>query len=199
MYAIGHLALGYMFARLVNKEKTLNIPLVWFLSMLPDIDFLIPQLKHRGQTHSLILHIIIFIPLFLMKGRKMIPYFLALTSHSVIGDYFTSYGVALFWPIDRRYFSFISTINTGTILESIIELILFSIMVITIILYKDNENSLYILKNIVPISFFIIVIQLISINYIYSIPHIILIPNILIIFIVTTSYSVLIIKKIITK
>jgi len=199
MYVIGHLALGYIFARLVNKEKTLDIPLVWILSILPDIDFIIPQLKHRGPTHSLILPIILFIPFFIIKGRKMTPYFLALTSHSVIGDYFTSYGVTLFWPIDRKFFSFISTINTGTILESIIELILFSIMVITIILYKDNENSLYILKNIVPISFFIIVIQLISINYIYSIPHIILIPNILIIFIVTTSYSVLIIKKIITK
>ena len=195
MYAIGHIALGYILARLVNRKKPLNIPLVWILSLLPDIDIIIPQLKHRGQTHSLILPIIIFIPLFLMKGRRMVPYFLALTSHSIIGDFFTSYGVTLFWPIDRRYFNFISTINTGTTFESIIELILFSIMVTIIIIYKDNENPLYILKNIIPISFFIIAIQLISINYIYSIPYIIFIPNILIILIVTISYFFHIIKN----
>lgn len=55
MYFLGHMALGY-FAALLTRKTTgtqYSILPVWFFSMLPDIDLLLPFMSHRGATHSL--------------------------------------------------------------------------------------------------------------------------------------------------
>jgi len=55
MYVLGHMALGY-FAALLTRKTTgtqYSILPVWFFSMLPDIDLLLPFMSHRGATHSL--------------------------------------------------------------------------------------------------------------------------------------------------
>lgn len=55
MFAVGHVAFEYITG--ISSVKPLkggNIPVIWTLSLLPDIDFLIPGLQHRGPTRSLI-------------------------------------------------------------------------------------------------------------------------------------------------
>jgi len=106
MYAVGHLALGYITGRATSKllNANVNIPLLFLASIIPDIDLLIPGLQHRGPTHSLIVSILIFIPLTIYYGKKAIPYFVAFTQHSLIGDYLTSGGIQLLWPINSIYY-----------------------------------------------------------------------------------------------
>jgi len=106
MYAVGHLALGYITGRATSKllNVNINIPLLFLASIIPDIDLLIPGLQHRGPTHSLIISILIFIPLVAYCGKKAIPYFIALTQHSLIGDYLTSGGIQLLWPINSTHY-----------------------------------------------------------------------------------------------
>jgi membrane-bound metal-dependent hydrolase YbcI (DUF457 family) len=100
MYAVGHLALGYITGKVAGKLLNLevNVPLLLLASVISDIDLLIPGLEHRGPTHSLIVLTLLFLPLFIIYGKKTAPYFVALTQHSLVGDYVTG-GVQLLWPL----------------------------------------------------------------------------------------------------
>lgn len=105
MYAVGHLALGYLAGRAggrVLKVKA-NVPLLFLLSVLPDVDLLVPGFRHGGPTHSLILSFLLFTPAFLYYGRQSIPYFLALAQHSLVGDLLIG-EIEVLWPLtSRRY------------------------------------------------------------------------------------------------
>jgi hypothetical protein len=100
MYAVGHLAVGYLTGRAVGKllKVNPNISLLLLASVIPDIDLLIPGLEHRGPTHSLIIFLILLIPSILLHGKKAVPYFIALAQHSLIGDYITG-STQLLWPL----------------------------------------------------------------------------------------------------
>ena len=100
MYAVGHLALGYLFGKAAEKllDLKVNLPLLFLASIISDIDLLIPGLEHRGPTHSLIILTLLSLPLFAIYGKNTTPYFIALTQHSLIGDYLTG-GVQLLWPL----------------------------------------------------------------------------------------------------
>jgi len=100
MYAVGHLAVGYLAGRVVGKylKVNINISLLFLVSVIPDIDLLIPVLEHRGPTHSLITFIILLIPALLLYGKKVVPYFIALAQHSLVGDYITG-STQLLWPL----------------------------------------------------------------------------------------------------
>ena len=137
MYPIGHIALGYFSAKLYEKitKKQFNIYLVCFLSILPDFDIFFPSfLVHRGETHSFITASIIFIPLILLN-KKRIPYYLSLLSHSLIGDYFTSYGTQLFWPMSNEYYKFFITLSLVNPFEYIVETFLIMLMILNV--YKN--------------------------------------------------------------
>ncbi|MFQ5836465.1 MAG: hypothetical protein ACE5HG_01280 [Candidatus Bathyarchaeia archaeon] len=41
----------------------------------------------------------LFLPAFLLFGKRATPYFVALIQHSPIGDYLTGAGIQLLWPI----------------------------------------------------------------------------------------------------
>jgi len=104
MYPLGHFALGYFAAYVVGRltgEET-SIPVVWFLSVAPDIDVLIPFLEHRGPTHSVVVMALLFLPVYI-ASRRWLPYFAALLSHSLVGDYFTGYGLKMFWPLSNAW------------------------------------------------------------------------------------------------
>jgi len=112
MFAIGHLALGYITGK--TSEKSLNVkmnlPLVLVLSILHDTDFLVPFLPHRGPTHSIILLLVIALPFVLLFKKQTIPYLAALLSHPILGDYLTRTsetkgGVQLFYPISSSWFA----------------------------------------------------------------------------------------------
>ena len=90
MYPLGHMALGYFSARATSSitGSKFNLFLVWFISVSPDIDVLIPFLTHRGPTHSLMVIIFFLVPVLLFR-REWLPYVAGLGSHALIGDLIT--------------------------------------------------------------------------------------------------------------
>jgi len=143
MYAVGHLALGYITGKATSKllNVKVNLPLLFLASIIPDIDLLIPGLEHRGPTHSLIISIIIFIPIIAYYRKKAIPYLIAFTQHSLIGDYLTSGGIQLLWPINSIYYYSLEiqmTSLTNILLEWIFFLTAFTILLKT----KDAQTLL---------------------------------------------------------
>jgi len=105
MYAVGHLALGYLSGKIASKilNVNINIPLLFLMSVLPDIDLLIPGLHHRGPMHSAILFSLLFLPIFILYKKRAIPYFVALTQHILIGDFLTG-STQLIWPITTNWY-----------------------------------------------------------------------------------------------
>ncbi len=110
MFAVGHLSLGYLFAKASAKslKQEVNLPLIFLLSLIPDIDIIIPGIEHRTITHSIIISAIAFLPLFTHYKAKAIPYFIALVQHSIIGDIITggtnAGGTQLLWPITSTFY-----------------------------------------------------------------------------------------------
>ncbi len=104
-FAVGHLAFGYVLGRASAKivKTKLNTPLALTLSIIPDIDIIIPFLQHRGPTHSIIVLFVFFVPIFAIYRKEAIPYFLALIQHPLIGDYITG-ETQLLWPISTEYY-----------------------------------------------------------------------------------------------
>lgn len=106
MFAVGHLALGYILGKATSKSLNvnLNIPLVLVASIIPDTDLLIPWLEHRGPSHSLILILLFFLPAFALYREKAAPYFVAVIQHSILGDHFTGEGIQLLWPLTSNWY-----------------------------------------------------------------------------------------------
>lgn len=150
MFAVGHLALGHLCGYAASKKlKTdINIPLLLILAIIPDIDIIIPQLHHRGPTHSIIAATILFIPLFIIYKKKAIPYYAALAQHSLIGDFITGGKIQLLWPLNSQYYG--SAIGITNPINMTAEWILFSISIfmilrtdqINIILHPHHSNLL---------------------------------------------------------
>jgi hypothetical protein len=126
-----------------------NIPLLLVLSIIPDVDiffdFLTGSQLHRGPTHSVIVAIIAFIPFFIIYRKKAIPYFLALISHPLIGDFFIGGKLELLWPFSNAQFGFHEIggpyISIYMPIDGIIELILFIIAVV--LLVKSNDWKVF--------------------------------------------------------
>jgi membrane-bound metal-dependent hydrolase YbcI (DUF457 family) len=125
MFAIGHFALGYLFGKGSSKfvKVKLNLPLLLATSVLPDIDLLFRFLVHRGPTHSIITISILMIPFFIIYRKQAVPYFAAMLTHILIGDFFTG-GVMLFWPLSHDLFGALN-FEVTSLSNQIIELVLF--------------------------------------------------------------------------
>ena len=146
-FAVGHMALAYLLGKPSAKilKVNLNIPLILVLSIIPDIDILIGDLLntniHRGPTHSVIAAILVFIPIFVFYHQKAVPYFVALISHSLIGDFFIGGQIQLLWPLSTRQFGlhelgsyYISLYNPiNVVLESTL------FVIATVILFKTRD------------------------------------------------------------
>jgi hypothetical protein len=92
----------------------MNIPLILTLSVIPDIDILIPFVEHRGPFHSILMTTIVFIPTFVLYRKRVVPYFAALIQHSLIGDYIAGGRVQLFWPLTSQPFGIEISIRSQT-------------------------------------------------------------------------------------
>jgi len=105
MFAVGHLALGYITGKATSKllNVNVNIPLLFVVSIISDIDLLIPGLEHRGPTHSLIIFSLLFLPIFMIYGKRATPYFIAMIQHSILGDCLIGGGIQLLWPATIYY------------------------------------------------------------------------------------------------
>ena len=103
----------------------MNLPLLLAASVLPDIDLALRFLMHRGPTHSIITMTALMIPFFIIYRKQALPYYAALLSHSLIGDFFTG-GSQLFWPLSQNLFGALNLEVSG-LTNVVIELSLFSV------------------------------------------------------------------------
>ncbi len=136
MYAVGHLALGYLSGKTASKilNVNVNIPLLFLMSVLPDVDLLIPGLEHRGPMHSAIIFCLLFLPVFTLFKKRAIPYFVALIQHILIGDYLTGW-TQLLWPVTTNWYGLGMEITSLT--NIFIEWTLF--LTSTAILFKTKD------------------------------------------------------------
>lgn len=139
MFAVGHLAIGYLSAKASQKllKTDINLPLIFFLSLIPDVDLLIPDLVHRGITHSIIVLTLMFTPIFLLYRKNSIPYFVAITQHPLVGDFFTG-RTQIFWPLTSNWYGGGIDVLSSTNIS--IECISFLLAII--ILTKTNDLRL---------------------------------------------------------
>lgn len=189
MFAVGHIALGHLAAKITNgiTKQNLNIPLIWTISLLPDLDFLIPGIPHRGPTHSLILLLLAFTPLIITKKEKIIPYLTAALTHTLIGDLPTG-GVQLLWPVTTKWIQYPIKICMKTPLEANIELLLFISLIATLIISKDYKHLLNSDgKNTLLLIPLITILLPITSRYPVPIPKTLIVPHITLLGIVALS------------
>jgi membrane-bound metal-dependent hydrolase YbcI (DUF457 family) len=149
------MSLAYLLGKVSGKAIHVepNIALLLVLSILPDIDivfdFLTGSQLHRGPTHSIVVAALAFIPIFVIYRKKAIPYFLALISHSLIGDFFIGGNLQLLWPLSKTefglhelgsaYISIFSPINIA------LELMLFVLAMV--VLFKSADWKAFLKKD----------------------------------------------------
>jgi hypothetical protein len=109
LFLLGHLAWGYLLGKGSAKllRVNINLPLIFALSVLPDIDRFIPGLAHHGPTHSLLAIALFFIPVFIIYQARSVPYFVALVQH-VIADLPSLGGIMILWPLTTDSFTAVS-------------------------------------------------------------------------------------------
>jgi membrane-bound metal-dependent hydrolase YbcI (DUF457 family) len=150
--AAGHLALGYAVGAATAKirKRSINLPLLFFITVLPDIDYLLPDIGRRSVTHSIVVQLVIVVP-FLIKYRyRAVPYFAALVSHSVI-DLFNVAGVQLFWPISTYnhpiipYQIIIQAAQHMELVEVLLTAFVIMLLIVTGVMQQMGKSSFQIL------------------------------------------------------
>jgi len=142
MQLLGHLALGYFSgsaAGWYTREKV-SLPLIWVSALLPDMDMLTNGfLVHRGPTHSILLAAALFLPIWLVT-RRGLPYFAALASHTLVGDFLTP-PLMLFWPVTDAWFGAPGFLQMTLAGEELLEMLLFALMVaVMLIVYVRSRR-----------------------------------------------------------
>ena len=147
MLAVGHIAVAYLVTRGLKRGmwRSMSLPLVWAFSLLPDVDLLIPGVRHMGPTHSIFFAVALFVPLFLYFRAEALPYFLGYASHTVLGDLITNQGVKFLWPLSQRSFQFPLplTVTCDITFSANLELVLFGLFCLVYFLTKDYASELY--------------------------------------------------------
>lgn len=138
------MSLGYILGKASAKalKTNPNVPLLFVLSILPDVDILAEHvsglhelLPHRGPLHSVFMMLIVFIPIFAVYRKRALPYFIALVSHALIGDYLTGGNLQLFWPLTSQTFGTATSIISA---ENItLELMLFISSIALLLVTRD--------------------------------------------------------------
>jgi hypothetical protein len=126
------------------------LPLLLVISVLPDVDLILQfadptLLMHRGPTHAILTCTVLMIPFFLKYRKQAIPYYAALLSHLLIGDFFTG-GLALFWPLSQNWFT-ASNIDVMSLTNVALELTLFAVALPLMFKAKDLQTLLKPIKH----------------------------------------------------
>jgi membrane-bound metal-dependent hydrolase YbcI (DUF457 family) len=155
LFAVGHMAIAYLLGKGSSKalRTKLNIPILLVLSILPDVDiiydFFMGTEIHRGPTHSIVVAVLAFIPIFIIYRKKAIPYFLALISHPLIGDFFIGGKLQLFWPLSSNQYGLHESgsyfIGIFSPVNVALEMTLFTVA--TLILYKSGDWKVFFTAN----------------------------------------------------
>ena len=113
------------------------VPVILVLSLIPDVDLLFQrlQLEHRGPTHSVVMAFLVFVPIFAVYRKQAIPYFIALISHSLIGDYIVGGRIQLLWPLTTQYYGL--PISIGSLTDVVLEWIVF--ILASIVMLKTGD------------------------------------------------------------
>lgn len=187
-FAVGHLAFGYIISRSSAHftRVDLNVPVVFALSILPDLDIVLPFFSHRGATHSFFSALFIFTPFFILNFRRAIPYFLASIQHSMLGDFLTGGKIQLLWPFTTEYYGFEGGITSNA--NIVVEWIAFLISVIVLVKKEDVKNffrsEVSNLVLVIPLSTLLIPTFL---NFPLSVPQSLAIPHLILIIIFSVS------------
>lgn len=112
---IGHVSFAYLLSKIFHKSTSLNLPLAFIFSLIPDLDILLLFSVHRGPMHSFVIYALAFIPFFIILGYDSIFYFLMIFSHILL-DLFTN-PVQLFWPMDLTWVAFGVDVNIQVYME----------------------------------------------------------------------------------
>lgn len=179
MFAVGHFALGYILSKTTAQltKTRLNIPLVLMLSIIPDIDILIPQLEHRGPFHSIIMATIVFIPVFVVYRKNALPYFIALIQHSLLSDFIAGGKTQLFWPITSQHYGIEMSIESPT--NVTIELLAF--LASMIIMLKTKDILVFLRPHYSNLILFIPTFTVLLptfLNFPLKVPYMLLLPHI---------------------
>jgi hypothetical protein len=198
------MAIAYLLSKGTGRllKVNFNIPLILVLSLIPDIDivfeFLLNSPIHRGPTHSLITAILVFVPFFWVYRQKAVPYFAALASHSVIGDFIIGGQLQLLWPLSTQEyglhelgFPYINIYNPVNIaLEFILFVIAIVVMFKTRDIFRFFRNSK--LNLILTIPIFTVLLPTFA-SYPLHVPYLLLVPHLF--YLLLFSISVLIVLK----
>jgi membrane-bound metal-dependent hydrolase YbcI (DUF457 family) len=156
LFAVGHMSLAYLLGKGSSKalHTKINIPILLVLSILPDIDiffdFVTGAEIHRGPTHSILVAALFFIPVFIYFGKQAIPYFLALISHPLIGDFIVGGQLQLFWPLTNTEYGLHELgsfyIDIWNPINIILEMLLFVFAML--VLYKSGDWKVFFKPNL---------------------------------------------------
>jgi len=120
----------------------LNLGLLFTVSVLPDLDLLLFWfVEHRGPTHSLMFVLLVSLPFFVVYRKSAIPYFVALLSHSLVGDIYSA-GVQLFWPFSMDWV-FVSTLSNTAAISLGLEVVIFVVCSAVMFVIKDAQRLLF--------------------------------------------------------
>ncbi len=149
MFAVGHLALGYILGKATSwsLNVNLNVPLVLVASIIADTDLLVPWLEHRGPSHSLILILLFFLPAFALYRKNAAPYFVAAVQHSIPGDHLTGGGTQLLWPLTSNWYGFdISMLSLTSIFIELTSFLVFLVITFktkdVLLLFQQHSSNL---------------------------------------------------------
>jgi membrane-bound metal-dependent hydrolase YbcI (DUF457 family) len=196
MFAVGHIAIGYLIAKIICRvfNLDLNLPAILTFSLLPDIDLVVPGLLHRGPTHSILFILLISIALLAYLSKPSLPYIAALSTHSLIGDVITDGGVQLLWPFSKEWIQYSYSVTMTSSLEVYLETSLFILLMITMFLSGDllkflrpkNSNKLL----FIPLATIVLPAMF---KYPVSIPQPLIIQHLILLGIVGLSFIISII------
>ena len=120
----------------------MNLAILFTASVFPDFDLLFfTFLKHRGPTHSLLFIVVLCLPFLLYYKKKAVPYFVAMLSHSLIGDIFSG-GIQLFWPLSNNWVA-VSNLSGRDTISVAMELSLFVASTAVMLLNKDFQKYFF--------------------------------------------------------
>jgi membrane-bound metal-dependent hydrolase YbcI (DUF457 family) len=198
------MGIAYLLAKASGKllKVNFNIPLVLVLSILPDSDiifqFLFGSNIHRGPTHSIIVAILVFIPVFIIYRKKATPYFAALASHSLIGDFFIGGQIQLFWSLSTREFGLPELGFPYISIESPINIVLESTIFIiaTVVMFKTRDIHFFFKKrklNLVLAVPIFTVLMPTFVGYPLHVPFLLVLPHLF--YLVLFTIAVLIVLK----
>jgi membrane-bound metal-dependent hydrolase YbcI (DUF457 family) len=145
------MALAYLLGKGSAKPLriSLNVPLILVLSTIPDIDIILMTKLHRGPTHSIIMAVLVFIPVFFIYRKKAVPYFIALASHSLLADFFIGGQVQLLWPLSTQKFGLhelgLYYINISSPINVALELTLFAVA--TVVMWRTRDLLSFLRSN----------------------------------------------------